>query len=492
MTKRDRWSSKMVFILVAVGSAVGLGNIWRFPYLAGKYGGGAFLLPYLVMLVIMGVPLLIMEFAIGQKMQQGAVSAFKKIDSRIAGIGLSSVLASFVIVSYYAVVMAWCIIYLINSFGLNWGTDTKSFLFNDVLHLSSSASEMGFISVPILASLVLVWMAIYFSVWKGTQSVGKVVLVTMPLPIILLFILLIRGVTLPGSMIGIMAYVKPDFQALFDFEVWRAAMSQIFFTLSLAFGVMIAYASYQSEESDITKSALLTAAINSLLSLIAGFAVFSTLGYMSLKSGVDIKELAAGGPGLAFIVFPKALSLIPGAPIFAVMFFVMLLTLGIDSAFSMVEAISTVIHDSYPNLRREDVSLYVCVFGFLMGIIFTTFNGLRYLDTTDHFLTNYSLVIIGLLQVIAVGWIYGATKLRTYINEVSDIRIGKWWDISIKYIIPILLIVLLYKSFEQDLAIPYEGYPDNVLLIFGWMAVFVVFFISILFSFMTMGKPEKD
>ena len=480
--ERERWSSKFIFISAAIGSAVGLGNVWRFPYLAGKYGGGAFLIPYVIMLFVLGIPLLIMEFAIGQQMQVGAIGSFRKIKHRLSGIGLGAVLCGFVVVSYYTVVMAWSLLYFLYSFTLKWGANTKEFFFTNVLHLSKGVGEMGYISTEIIFALVVVWVLIYFSVWKGLKSVAKVILVTMPLPVILLIILLIRGITLPGALSGIIFYLKPDFAVLLDGEVWSAAMSQIFFTLSLAFGIMIAYASYQHQTSDITKSALIISLTNSGISIVAGVAVFSTLGYMATKSGTPISDLAASGPSLAFIVFPKALSLIPLAPLFAVFFFIMLITLAIDSAFSLVEAASTVIHDKYPHIRKEDVSLYVCIFGFISGIIFTTFAGLYYLDITDHFITNYGLVVVGLLEAIAIGWLYGADKLRGYINEVSDIKIGRWWNFLIKYVIPVCLVILFVTTLYRDIRTPYEGYSQWAIFAFGWLMLLGVFVISFLFT----------
>lgn len=486
--ERDRWSSKLLFIFAAIGSAAGLGNVWRFPYLAGKYGGGAFLIPYLIMLFILGIPLLIMEFAIGQKMQLGSVGSFRKIKHKLSGIGLGAVLCGFVVVSYYAVVMAWCILYSVFSFNLKWGSDTKTFFFTNVLHLSQGAGDIGFISAGILLALIVTWLSIYFSVWKGVVSVEKVILVTVPLPVILLIILLIRGVTLSGAMDGLIFYLKPDFRLLFSYEVWSAAASQIFFSLSLAFGIMIAYASYRHQSSDISKSAVLTSVGDTGVSIISGFAVFSTLGYMAQKSGIPLSELAASGPSLAFIVFPKALSLLPMAPFFAVLFFIMLITLAIDSAFSLVEAVSTIIHDKYPHIRKEDVSLYVCIFGFLSGIIFTTFAGLYYLDITDYFITNYGLVFVGLLETIAIGWLYGADKLRKYINEVSDIKIGRWWSFLIKYFIPVCLTILLVKSLLRDIKTPYENYPLWAIFTFGWGMLGVVFLISFLFAHFSKEK----
>ncbi len=480
MTERQRWSSKMIFLFAAIGSAVGLGNVWRFPYLAGKYGGGSFLIPYVIILLIMGIPLLIMEFAIGQKMQLGAVRSFGKIHRKLAGIGVGAVLCGFVVVSYYAVVMAWSLIYFFHSFTMRWGTDTEHFFKSEVINLIKVNEGIGYISPAIIFALVVVWAMIYFSVWKGVKSVGKVVLITMPLPVILLIILLIRGITLPGALEGIIFYLKPNFTALLDPKLWGAAMSQIFFTLSLAFGIMIAYASYQHHTSDIAKSAVITSVTNSAVSIIAGFAVFSTLGYMSSQSGVPVSELAAEGPSLAFIVFPKALSLIPLAPVFAVLFFLMLITLGIDSAFSLVEAVSTVVHDNYPHVRKEDVSFYVCALGFICGIIFTTFAGLYYLDITDHFITNYGLVFIGLLEVWAIGWLYGAEKLRKYINDVSDIKIGKWWSVFIKFVIPVCLLIFLISTLKGDIKNPYGGYSQRMIFACGWLVLAGVLLISYL------------
>ncbi len=487
--ERLRWSSRTTFIFAAIGSAVGLGNVWRFPYLAGKYGGGAFLIPYLIMLLILGIPLLIMEFGIGQRMQLGATGSFRKIRHKLSSIGFGAVLCGFVVVSYYAVVMAWGLIYLFFSFNLGWGENTGTFFIENVLHRSGGPSEMGHLVIWILLALVAVWISVYFSVWKGIRSVEKVVVVTMPLPVILVVILAIRGITLPGAITGVIFYLKPNFKALADLEVWSAAASQIFFTLSIAFGIMIAYASYRHVREDISKSALIIAVANSAISIVAGFAVFTTLGYMASESGTSVSELAASGPSLAFIVFPKALSLIPLAPLFAVLFFMMLLTLAIDSAFSLVEAVTTVISDKYPHVRKQSLSMYVCAAGFVSGIIYTTCAGLYYLDIVDHFVTNCGLILVGLLEVVAIGWLYGAEKLRSYINEVSDVKIGKWWSICIKYIAPVVLIVLLVTTLRRDIRSPYENYPQWALLTFGWGMLVAIFLISYLLAHFT--KEER-
>ncbi len=494
MQQRDRWPSKTLFIFAAVGSAVGLGNVWRFPYLVGKYGGGAFLLPYLIALFVVGFPLIIMEFALGQKMQKGAVGAMKKVDRRLSGIGLGSVLSSFAVSAYYAVITGWCLMYIYYSLNLAWGEDTKGFFFNKVLNVSSTVGQIEGFSAAAVFALFISWVIVYFSIWKGVNSVSAVVQITMPLPIILLFALLARTLFLPGAMDGIAFFLTPDFSALFDVEVWMSAVTQIFFTLSLGFGVMITYASYQDKNNDIVKSALITSLADVGIALTAGFVVFTTLGYMAHTSDQTIEELAASGPALAFVVFPKALSLIPGSVILSVIFFIMLITLAIDSLFSLTEAVATLFEDHFTQVNKKMIVFFVCLVGFLGGLVFTTTAGIYYLDITDHFITHYGLVLMGLLQAISVGWIYGAEKMRHYINSVSEIKIGKTWDWLIKYVIPLCLILFLGQTFIKNIITVYGGYPNWSVLAFGWGLVILMLATSIGYSYFQSlpSESKKD
>ncbi|NEO73096.1 sodium-dependent transporter [Moorena sp. SIO3H5] len=490
---RQRWASRTVFLLAAVGSAVGLGNVWRFPYLAGKYGGGAFLVPYLIALVLIGVPLLMLEFAVGQKMQRGAIGSFRKLHPNFGSLGLFALMSAFIIVSYYAVVMGWSLIYFLASFGVKWSSDAKGYFFESVLQISDGVNVLGGINWPILWSLVVVWVLIYFCIWKGTTSVGKVVVYSVPLPIILLGVLLLRAVTLPGFLNGWRLYLTPVWSALVDPEVWTAAFSQIFFTLSLGFGIMVTYASYKNSEDDIAKDTWLTALINSGISLFAGFVVFGILGYMAGVTNTPLAELAASGPGLAFVVFPEALSLMPLPWLFSLLFFVMLLSLGIDSAFSLVEALNATILDKQQQSNVAKVSIGVCLGGFIAGIIYTTRAGLYILDIVDHFVTNYNLMLVAIFQSILVGWVYGAEKLRRYMNQVSDWTVGKWWNFSIKYLIPMALVALLATQFSKDIRTPYEGYPAWALGI-GWAIVFLplLIFLSLLVTDKTLINGRTD
>ncbi len=479
MANRERWSSRLVFILAAVGSAAGLGNLWRFPYLSYKYGGGAFLLPYFIALIFTGVPLLMLEFALGQKFQKGAVGSFEKINKKFSFVGWSALLTGFVVIAYYAVVMAWSLFYFFVSYGVKWAGDPENYFYHSVLGLSESINTIGGINIPLLLALVGVWLMIYFSIWKGTKSVGKVVMVTMPLPIILLVVLLGRAFTLPGALSGLKYFLVPNFRALLDTEVWLAAFSQIFFTLSIGFGVMIAYASY-NEKHDIRKNAWHVALLNTFVSILSGFVVFGTLGYMALKQGVGVDAVIKSGPGLAFVVFPKAISLMPLPGLIGILFFLILISLAIDSAFSMVEGITTVILDKRPNYKREKVTAVVSAVGFLAGIIFVTGAGLYYLDVVDHFVTSYALVIVGLIECIAIGWFYGTKKLLKYIESTA--KKTSWitkatWSFSIKYFTPAVLLWILGSQFMKEVRAPYEGYPLWALAV-GWSIVVLIFILS--------------
>ena len=471
---RDRWSSRAIFLLAAIGSAVGLGNIWRFPYLAYEFGGGAFLVPYLIALVLLGIPLLTLEFAIGQKLQRGAVGTFAALHPRFRGLGWFALGIAFVIAAYYAVVMAWTVLYLIASPSLPWTADAEAYFFGEVLQITDSIGDVGGINWTVLAALLAVWVAIYLSVCRGVRTVGRVILLTVPLPVLLLFVLLVRAVTLPGFLDGWVYYIRPEWSALLSADVWLAAASQIFFTLTLGFGVMIAYASHKDETADIAGDSIVTAVSNSAISLLAGFVVFGVLGSMATATGVGVADVAASGPGLSFVVFPEALSLMPWAEAFSIVFFLTLLTLGIDSAFSLVEGINVAIHDTNPAWSRPVIALAVCAAAFAAGIVFTTRAGLYFLDVVDHFATNFGLVTVGLLEVVLVAWLYGAGRLRTFVNSVSDVQLGRWFVWALVAVIPPVLALLIVLQVIAEVREPYGGYPGWALAI-GWAAVGVPF-----------------
>ena len=370
---------------------------------------------------------------------------------------------------------------MVHSFTLAWGTDTKAFFFNNVLNLSDGVFNVGKPQMWLVLALFICWVWIVLSTWKGVKTVGKVVYVTVTLPWIIIIVFVIRGLTLPGAMDGIRYYLTPNFKALADPEVWHAAYSQIFFTLTVGFGVMIAYASFLPRKSDIINNAILIGLANCATSYVAGFAVFSTLGYYAHISGTTVANVMKSGPQLAFVTYPTIINHLPLAKLFGVFFFLMLLTLGIDSAFSLTEAIVAGVRDKF-RWNQKLTNISIATVAFVVGIIYTTRAGLYWLDIVDHFMNNFGLFLVGFLEAIFVGYIFGADKLRIYANDLSELRVGKWWNFVVKYFIPLVSLVLLIYSISKRISKPYGGYPRTAEFIGGWLVIIVFLIVSLILN----------
>jgi NSS family neurotransmitter:Na+ symporter len=476
---QDRWPSRASFILASIGSAIGLGNIWRFPYICYENGGGAFLIPYLVALFTAGIPLMILEFSLGHKYSLPAPLALKKVRKGFEGLGWFMLLIGFGIVTYYAVVMGWCFNYLLHSVNLSWGQNTEAFFFQNFLKLSESPLKLGGIQLAIVLGLVLTWIAVVASVWKGPNTVGRVVYFTVTIPWIILIVLVIRGVTLPGASEGLKFYLTPNFKALLNLKVWLAAYTQVFFSLTIAFGVQITYASFLPRKSDVVNNAFLISLANCATSFVGGFAVFSTLGYYATQSGLPVSEVVRSGPHLAFVTYPTIINMLPvAAGFFGILFFIMLLTLGIDSAFSLLEAVSAGFMRKF-NLKRVHVNIGLALIALLIGILYTTKAGLFWLDIVDHFMNHFGLMVAAFLECIAIGYFYGTKKMRNYANSTSEFTIGRWWDFCIKYLTPLVLIVLFVVNVVTVIREPYGGYSRLAEFLGGWLIVAVLVIVSI-------------
>lgn len=474
-SERNTWKSRTGFILAAIGSAVGLGNIWRFSYLTYENGGGAFLIPYLVALLTAGIPLLILEFGIGHERFGSAPLALHKISPRWEWLGWWPLLFTmFGIVLYYSVVIAWCLDYLFYSLTLAWGDDPNRFFFESFLQVSSAPTEIGGIRMPIFIALFVVWLLnwgiIVRGVGRGIELANRIF---MPLLLLLTLALVFWALTLDGAMKGVEAYLRPDFSKLADPMVWVSAYGQIFFTLSLGFGIMITYASYMPYKSDITGSAVITAVANSAFSLLSGFGVFALLGFMSASQGVPIEEVVQQSIGLAFVAYPKAISMLGSSgPLFGVLFFLSLTVAGISSSISIVEAFVSGVEDKFALDRKLLVGV-LSVLGFLGGLVFTTRGGLLWLDIVDHFINNYGLIVAGLLECLAVGWFFRLEIIRRHLNRVSGMQLGGWWNLVIRFALPLFLSVILLNQLVREVASAYGGYSWSSLLSIGgsWIGI---------------------
>jgi NSS family neurotransmitter:Na+ symporter len=474
--------------MAAIGSAVGLGNVWRFPYVCYDGGGGAFLIPYFVALFTAGIPLMILEFSVGHWARSSPPEAFKKIGKKWEWAGWWAVFVPFVIALYYVVVMAWCFSYMVYSLDLRWGANAGGF-FRNFLGDTGSPAILGGISVPAFLGLIVVWLCVFLILYKGVHRIGKIVAITVPLPTILLIILTIRGLTLPGAIEGISYYLTPNFSRLLDVNVWLAAYAQVFFSLGVAQGIMITYASYLKKKSDITNNAFIISLADAGTSFLAGFTVFSVVGYLAASQGVGITELGIGGPTLTFITYPTAISLLPfAAAFFGMIFFLALLTFGIDSAFSMVEPIVSGIHGKWKITKAKATGI-MCIVGFFISLIFVTGSGLHWLDIADHFIANFGLVMIGLVECLILGWMYKLSKLRDHANKTSELYLGRWWDYLIKFVIPFVLFILLAAAIINNITDPYLGYPWWIIVLGGVAPCLSIFLLS--FVFMKIKKRAE-
>ncbi|XP_043944399.1 sodium- and chloride-dependent GABA transporter 2-like [Protopterus annectens] len=458
--QRGRWKNKLEFILSVAGEIIGLGNVWRFPYLCYKNGGGAFFVPYILFLVTCGIPVFFMEISIGQYTSQGGITCWRKLCPLFEGIGYASQVIVILVNFYYIVVLAWAFFYLFSSFSselpwttcmhewntdncvefqkrnasFNWtlpenaSTSVTEFWENRVLKISDGIHHIGNLNWELALCLLLAWVICYFCIWKGIKSTGKVVYFTATFPYVMLLILLIRGVSLPGALQGIKFYLYPDVTRLADPKVWMDAGTQIFFSYAICLGCLTALGSYNKYNNDCYRDCISLCLLNSGTSFVAGFAIFSVLGFMAYEQGVPIADVAESGPGLAFIAYPRAVAMMPCSPLWAAFFFIMIILLGLDSQFVCLESLVTAIVDMYPKIfrrpmRRELLVLAISVVSFFIGLVMVTEGGMYIFQIFDYYAASgMCLLFVAFSQSIAIGWVYGADRFYDNIEDMIGYR----------------------------------------------------------------------
>ncbi|NXG64928.1 S6A12 protein, partial [Hemiprocne comata] len=446
MEERGQWSSKMEFVLSVAGEIIGLGNVWRFPYLCYKNGGGAFLIPYLIFLFTCGIPLFFLETALGQYTSQGGVTAWRKICPIFEGIGYASQIIEGYLNIYYIIILSWALFYLFSSFATvlpwascnnPWNSDLCVDILNStsldnrtlptnatspmiefwekrVLGLTDGIHKLGTVRWELALCLLLAWIICYFCIWKGVKSTGKVVFFTATFPYVMLIILLVRGVTLPGAAEGLIFYLKPDISRLADPQVWMDAGTQILFSYAICQGCLTALGSYNKYTNNCYRDCIMLCFLNSATSFVAGFAIFSVLGFMAREQGVPIAKVAESGPGLAFIAYPTAVTMMPVSQLWSCLFFLMLIFLGLDSQFVCVESMVTALVDMFPGVfrrkgRRELLILAIAVICYLLGLLLVTEGGMYIFQLFDYYAASGTcLLFLAIFEVICVGWVYGS------------------------------------------------------------------------------------
>ena len=492
---REVFSTRAAFIFAAIGSAVGLGNIWRFPYVAYESGGGAFLIPYLVALLSAGIPLLFLDYALGHRYRGSAPKVFRRIKSWAEPIGWIQVGVAFFITIYYAVIIAYAALYALKSVGKSWGEDPEGYFFGDFLQLDAEPLSSFDFVLPITATLLLVWLVVIGILALGVdKGIGRTATFFIPLLAVLFVGVVVYALTLDGATDGLNAFFTPNWGALADTSVWIAAYGQIFFSLSIAFGIMLTYASYLKPRSNLSGSALVAGFANSSFEVLAGVGVFAALGFMAAQTGVGVEEVVTGGIGLAFVAFPAVISEMSPVigPIFGVLFFLSLAIAGLTSLVSLVEVVISAVQDKL-NLPRVAAVLSVGgVMALISMLLFPTTSGLVTLDIVDKFTNNVGIVGVAIVSLITLGWVLRrGDEIANHINAVSSFRAGPLWKVCTFILTPIVLAITLFNELRGLFAENYEGYSNAQINVFGWGTIAFIVVMAFVLSALPWGGTQS-
>ncbi|CAD5114513.1 DgyrCDS3637 [Dimorphilus gyrociliatus] len=498
---RDEWQGKLDFVMSALSFAVGMGNLWRFPYLVYSNGGGAFLIPYIIMVILAGFPLLFLEFAFGQFGRLGVVSIWKAVPL-MQGIGWCMFFISLISCIYYNMIVAISFFYFFASFTSDvpwrtcgsWSTkncernlssvdSSNTTLFENltsvqntsksasdeyfhqhVLNISDGVDNLGGVQWKLALCLLLSWAIVFICLSKGIKTSGKATYVTSTFPYVILIILLIRGLTLEGSMEGIKYYVLPDWKQLASAKVWGDAAVQVFFSMSTCWGGLITLASYNNYRNNCFRDALVVAVGDGLTSIFGGFVIFSIIGYMAHELNVPVEDVATQGAGLAFVVYPQAVTMLPLSPLWAILFMLMLLNLGLGTQFTLVTTVHTTIMDVFQKYfkvprRRILLLLTICIVCYLFGLTCATRGGMYVLQLMDKYAPSYGLLTVGLAECIALSWLYGIDKFFKDIESmIGRPPLAFFFKICWQFLTPVSIIFILLFTFADFKRSKYDDY----------------------------------
>nr|XP_033811783.1 sodium-dependent serotonin transporter-like [Geotrypetes seraphini] len=449
------------------------------------------------MAIFGGVPLFYMELALGQFHRTGAIPIWKHICPIFKGIGFSICIIALYVSFYYNTIIAWALYYFYSSFTgtLPWTTcdnpwntpnctnyfgtsnttwtnfsrsPAEEFYTRKVLgiHKSTGLHDVAGIRWQLLLCLFLIFTIVYFSLWKGVKTSGKVVWVTATFPYVILFILLMRGVTLPGAWKGVIFYLRPNWEKLMSTVVWVDAAAQIFFSLGPGFGVLLALASYNQFNNNCYRDAIVTSVVNCLTSFLSGFVIFTVLGYMAEMRDVEVEDVAKDkGPSLLFITYPEAIANMVGSTFFSIIFFLMMVTLGLDSTFGGLEAVITAVMDEYPQVlgkRRELFVLGLVTLCFLGSLSTLTHGGAYVVKLLEEFGAGCSLLAVVLLEAMAVSWFYGIQRFCNDVKAMLGFAPGMFWKVCWVAISPAFLAFIIISSLldQPSLMLFDYQYPD--------------------------------
>lgn len=504
--ERGNWDNKWEYLLSLAGYAIGLGNVWRFPYLCYRNGGGAFLIPYLMMLFVVGIPAFLLESSVGQFSSSGCLTLYK-VCPIFKGIGYTSVMVSLIASTYYSVIVAYPLIYLYYSLTSSvpwascdneWNTPdclaatsftedfherswnstnavsaADEFFHNYVLEISPGIEEPDGLVWPTVFATAFVWAVVFLCIFRGVKVVGKVVWLTTTFPYVMLLILFVRGVTLPGAWEGIKYYIYPDLSKLTHYNIWADAAVQIFFSLGPGFGSVITMSSFNRFRNDSQRDALFIPVLNCATSIFAGFVVFSVLGFLAHMTGKSVADVPSAGPALAFIAYPEALSLLPLSPLWSVLFFLMLFFLGIGSVFVQIEAMTESLMDEFPRRRNRKGALtfVACLVMFLLALFCCTRGGMYVTLILDTYSATVPIIFACLCEVIVFSYIYGSGRVARDVEMMTNKPLNYFWYIMWLVLTPFCLLLIFL---EVVVVVRPPEYRDSVspswVQAAGWMS----------------------
>ena len=489
MADKNEWGSNLSFILAMIGSAVGLGNIWRYPYVLYSNGGGAFYIPYIVAILLMGIPFLILEYGVGYDFKSSFPKAIRSIHSNWEFLGWLLPVAVFIIMIYYSAILGWDGIYMILSFSKGWGANPDTFFANTLLHSTDSVSGL-LTFIPIIAVAMLVgWVIIWFVSHRDLEEgLGKVSKVLVPALFVIMVIIVGVSLTLPGASIGLAELFNPNWSLLGHFEIWMAAFGQIVFSLSLGMSIAFTYASYTKDDADLITNTISIALANSLFENFAALGVFSILGYMSMQSGTAVADLVTQGTGLVFVVYPTVFNVLgQWAYILGPLFFLTVYLAGLTSILSTVEPLSFSIQNKFGYSRSKAMTILIIV-GAALSMIYATAYGGNVLGFVDTFINQIALLFGIILECIIFAWIFKAEKLIGFLNSRSKtIKLGKWWLVIVKFILPVFIAIIWIGGLNDVIQ---TATFDQ--LVFTALTAAILLIATVIFTVLPSKNPDWD
>ncbi|EDW89035.2 sodium-dependent nutrient amino acid transporter 1 isoform X1 [Drosophila yakuba] len=515
--ERATWGKGVEFLMSCIAMSVGLGNVWRFPFTALDNGGGAFLIPYLIVLFLIGKPIYYLEMVIGQFSSRGSVKVFDLCPA-MKGVGAGQAFQVFMLSTYYAALVAIIGRYFIESFrnplpwstcraewgvhcinsapdASNWSrvegddqspqnytmkslndrviTSSEWYFVTEVLHEKPNIEDgIGLPNWELVIGLFIAWACVFCIIRRGVKSSGKASYFLALFPYVIMGVLLVRAVTLPGSIDGIYYFIKPQWGKILDPKVWYAAVTQCFYSLSVCFGNIIMYSSFNKFGHNVHRDAAIVTGLDTMTSLLAGFTIFGILGHLAHEIGTDdIGSVVKGGAGLAFISYPDAIAKFKQLPqIFSVLFFLMLFVLGIGSNIAMTSCSVTAIRDRFPNFGQWQCSLLIAVVSFLIGLVYITPGGQYMLTLVDFFGASMIALVLGIAELYTIGWIYGTDRLCKDIEFMLGRKVGLYWRLCWSIITPLIMTVILIYFYATYQPLTYNDiiYP-NWAYVIGWL-----------------------